>query len=549
MFKAQQCLSRRLLRSYLTAFTTIVLVSGVTRIAYPAESNIKPKLWDSYLRGTVINKLAIQGNFIWLGTSEGLFRLSLDNPSSAPLKFTKSDGLLDDDIQSLCADGNLLWIGLNNGVSCFDGRAFTNYTAANGLMDGAVLAIGANERYVWLGMDTGLARIDKATRRIANFRRYGGWTPEAGSGAVNPAAGSGKAIYCDSLLIAPDGTVWHAAFNLTHTSEDGKVIDTYHCGHGLIHSRILSMAWVGNDLWVASIGGIQRFNVAKRGELKHPFDLRFGSDFHHTVPNPPMRIAADGNILWVATKRDLTRFDTKRLRWLECREASTQLGEKMVLDMLPHGRYLWVATNDGLWRLDKHALENAPSELIADYEDRRLTEIFYPPIVGEFKAGAKSFKTSIDDTDGACNTSKSLRVDWAVPEEDVAHGRIHTVTQWVEFVDATRFDGIIFWVKTNKPATMTLTIRERNGEIWRGDAGAVREAGKWVKVYVPFEGLYLDENHVVNRVLELAQVATVEVQFVFGNAQAGDKLTLWLDEMRYIKSSATELASNAPLTR
>ncbi len=547
MFKVQRCLAWCTLQACtsIIGLTAFMLIAAWTAMG-AAEQGIKPKLWDSYLRGTIINKLAIQGNFVWLGTNEGLIRLSLNNPSSAPLKFTKSDGLLDDDIQSLCADGNLLWIGLNNGVSCFDGRTFTNYTAANGLMDGAVLAIGVSQRYVWLGMDTGIARIDKATRQIANFRRYGGWTPEAGSGAVNPAASSGKAIYCDSLLVAPDGTVWHAAFNLTHTSEDGKVIGVYHCGHGLIHSRILSMAWVGNDLWVASIGGIQRFNVAKRDELKHPFDLRFGSDFHQSVPNPPMRIAADGEILWVATKRDLTRFDTKRLRWLECREASTQLGERMVLDMLPHGNYLWVATNDGLWRLDKGALENSPSELIADYEDRRLTEIFYPPIIGEFNAGAKKFTVSIDDTDGACNTSKSLRVEWTVPEEDVVHGRIHTITQWVEFVDATKFDGVIFWVKANMPATMRLIIRERNGEVWEGRAGSISEARKWTKVFVPFEELNVNNDHVVNRVLELAQIATIEVQFVFGRAQAGDKLTLWLDEMRYVKSSAIGLASASP---
>lgn len=506
--------------------------------ANAAEAGLKPKLWESYLRGITVSKLAIQDKFIWLGTNDGLLRLPLDNPSGAPLKFTKSDGLLDDDIQALCADGNLIWVGLNNGVSCFDGRTFTNYTAANGLMDGAVFAIGVSDRYVWLGMDKGLARIDKATRQIANFRRYGGWTPEAGSGAANPAAGSGKAIYCDSLLVAPDGTVWHAAFNLTHTSEDGKAIATYHCGHGLIHSRILSMAWVGNDLWVASIGGIQRFNLAKRDELKHPFDLHFKSDFHQSVPNPPMKIAADGDILWVATKRDLTRFDTKRLRWLECREASTQLGQKMIMDMLPHGNYLWVATNDGLWRLNKQALEKSPSELIADYEDKRLTEIFYPPIVGEFEAGAKKFKVSIDDSDGACGTSNSLRVDWAVPEEDVAHGRIHSITQWVEFVDATRFDGIVFWVKVNKPATVRVTVRERGGEAWRFNAGAIRDADKWVKVTVPFEELNLDENHVVNRVLELAQIVTIEVEFVFHNAQANDKLTAQLDEMRYYKASA-----------
>jgi hypothetical protein len=518
----------------LPCLVSILLISTALR-ADVSERSLKPKLWDSYLRGVVINKLAIQGDFIWLGTSEGLMRLSLNDPTGTPVKFTKSDGLLDDDIQALCVDGDLLWIGLNNGVSCYDGRTFTNYSQSNGLMEGAVLAIGASKRYIWLGMDTGIARIDKATRQIANFRRYGGWTPEAGSGAVNPASGSGKAIYCDSLLVAPDGTVWHAAFNLTHTSEDGKVLGVYHCGHGLIHSRILSMAWVGNELWVASIGGLNRFNVEKCDELKHPFDLRIGSDFHQTVPNPPMRIAADGEILWVATKRDLTRFDTKRLRWLECREASTQLGQRIITDMLPDKRYLWVATNDGLWRLDKKALENSPSELIADYEDRRLSEIFYPPILGEFEIGARKVKVSIDDTDGACGTSNSLRVEWTVPEEDVAHGRMHTITQWVEFVDATRFDGIVFFVKAKKPLAITVRIRERNGEVWNYDVGEVKAVDEWARVIVPFEEMRLDENHVVNRVLELAQIATIEVVLTFPNAKANETLVAWLDEMRYCK--------------
>jgi hypothetical protein len=201
----------------------------------PVYEPKRKEVWSEYFTGVGINDIALNGDDVWLGTTEGLAKFPALAPSRA-ITYKTADGMLDDDVLSVDVEDGEVWAGSMKGLSRLNGSSFVNYTAEDGLLRGSVVAIDAGEDYVWLGLDTGISRFDKGLGFIKNWAHSGGWSPESGSGSVSLSDKAG--IYADFISVEGD-TVWNGAFNLKETTVDGKDVKTYSCGDGLIHSRVI----------------------------------------------------------------------------------------------------------------------------------------------------------------------------------------------------------------------------------------------------------------------------------------------------------------------
>ncbi len=85
------------------------------------------------------NDLLAFGNFLWIGSNDGLYKMNLEN--YALEKYTRSQGLINNNVQALAMDGTgTLWIAMDGGLSLLEpgGKWFTNMTGDDGLPENSV---------------------------------------------------------------------------------------------------------------------------------------------------------------------------------------------------------------------------------------------------------------------------------------------------------------------------------------------------------------------------------------------------------------------------
>lgn len=183
----------------------------------PASGNAE---WTEFMSGYCIQDIELEGDYLWLGTDEGLVKFSKSG-KQPPIIFTKEDGLIGNDVQVVKIYNNEMWIGTaDGGLSKFDGINFTNYGSKEGLFDCRVMALDVNEDYVWLGLTTGLSKFSKKAEKFKNFELPGGYTPEAGLGSSDSVAKEGmRRIFADSILMDRE-YIWYGAYNLFRSNQN-----------------------------------------------------------------------------------------------------------------------------------------------------------------------------------------------------------------------------------------------------------------------------------------------------------------------------------------
>lgn len=136
------------------AKNTTDLKSGKVEI-----TKAKQGIWRTYdatdgLPGQPNCLLQDRYGYLWIGTNVGLCRYD----GLEFITYATKDGLNGDYVSSLCLDNQgRLWIG-GNGISCFDGKQFTN----NGLIGVEVLSLCSDSRdRLWIGTNKGLSCLDK----------------------------------------------------------------------------------------------------------------------------------------------------------------------------------------------------------------------------------------------------------------------------------------------------------------------------------------------------------------------------------------------------
>jgi ligand-binding sensor domain-containing protein len=117
---------------------------------------------NSPLPFNTVRCIAIQNQFKWFGTDDGLARFDGVNWS---VYTTLNSPLLDDDIRAICVENDtIVWIGtVQGGLYSFDGLNWENYTPTNsGLPDYLVRGIAIDtQNNIWCATSEGIAMFDR----------------------------------------------------------------------------------------------------------------------------------------------------------------------------------------------------------------------------------------------------------------------------------------------------------------------------------------------------------------------------------------------------
>src|SRR6266403_4522846 len=123
-------------------------------------------------RGTALDISAVvrdvHGN-IWIGTSgKGLFRVRSGADSSLPEKFSRADGLSNDNVWSLFEDReHNLWVGTQDGLNCIRDGVVTTLNRGNESAADNVDALAAGPGSgVWAATSSGVNRVDAGSHEL-----------------------------------------------------------------------------------------------------------------------------------------------------------------------------------------------------------------------------------------------------------------------------------------------------------------------------------------------------------------------------------------------
>lgn len=331
----------------------ILLTAGVGRgqsLPTPGDAS----LWTGWQIGqVVIRALAIRGDEVWIGTSNGLIRFN--RKSEAHQIYNTKSGLLSNVVVSIHFDSKgSAWIGTyGGGLSRFDGNSWEHFTP------------------------------------------YGRGPKTYGPEWVlyNPKNGLGD-LWVYDLLFEPNGTMWAATWKGA-SRFDGKNFVTYTMEDGLVDKWVYTIEREPSGvLWFGTEGGVNRFDGKTMKGWTHRDGL--GADVGSPKADPP---AGDGyeegpahhqqdrkenqeanpnyvissaidakGIKWFGTwGGGLSRFDGKNFK--NYTTADGLAGNIVNAIEIDKQGVMWIGTNKGISRFDGKSFKNfnMMSGLLGDY--------------------------------------------------------------------------------------------------------------------------------------------------------------------------------------
>ncbi len=254
----------------------------------------------SGLANDLVYSVAVQGNYIWAATTAGVSRLNTEtggwkifsqqnSPFSEPWAYAvavgtkkiymglwgggvlvydlaqkhwrpymdpdesmeivlyRNQGLIHNMVSSIAYDRQtrMFWAGTYFGLSGYDGRNWHNYlTKDSGLASNFINGVEAVGNIVWVCTQKGLSEFDYKTNTWVTYRPADWRTLDT--------AKPGKAHHGEILITLPDGK--------KRTKETAT---------SLPHNYVLSMAYQGNTIWVATADGLSHGFPQSTKEKSH----------------------------------------------------------------------------------------------------------------------------------------------------------------------------------------------------------------------------------------------------------------------------------------
>jgi len=282
--------------------------------------------------GSYVRSLLADGNAVWVGTTEGVIKVS-SRTGEAVQTFTMKDGLMSPYIFSMNKGPNGgIWFGTNNGgLSRFDGKSWQTYLPSDGLADFWVYGIEfASNGEAWIATWDGVSRFDGKT-----FKNY---NTEDGL--------ADRWVY--ALSIDPEGALWFGTEGgVSRLGQDGKWTSWDH-QDGLGASNTLGLPKSENT-------GFGTLSSLGEAEYKHSHNLSVlapdGNETYNENYIFSMAIDRFGNKWFGTWGGGASRFDGKNWRNFTTEDGlAGNIVYTVIVD--PHDGALWFGTNHGLSRFD-----------------------------------------------------------------------------------------------------------------------------------------------------------------------------------------------------
>ena len=339
---------------------------GVTR--YDTETNT----FSAYrtidgLASDQVSSIAVDGNYVWFGTSNGLNRYDKTIDSWAVR--TRKDGLVSKVITTIAVEPEYVWVGTDReinpdphgweddprfskgGVSRYhrDTDSWNNYTKSDGLIDNEIATIAVDENSVWFGtQDDGVSQYNQVDQAfIKTFTK----TDLLKSNIITSIRADGFQVWFGTAnagvhrFIKPVNTWVH------YTKEDG-----------LSSNHVSWITTQRNDVWFASKeDGVSRFDkVTGEWTLYKQADFLADNDVRDITRDP------EGN-LWLATGSGISIYNPSTRSWeiiskedglptpyvmaVDVTSQSPKSGQRDLIEIstgrLP-GAKIWIGTDRGL---------------------------------------------------------------------------------------------------------------------------------------------------------------------------------------------------------
>ena len=139
---------------------------------------MRRRTWKTFtqnegLLGDEISSICIDGESVWFGTESGVSRFNTKTKEWA--SFARANDLAIDKVTQIVALGNDVWFGtFDHGLLRYDKRTqgWKQFMRADGLSHNRVLDITTAEDYLWIGTARGLSRYDTITDTWTIFTRH-----------------------------------------------------------------------------------------------------------------------------------------------------------------------------------------------------------------------------------------------------------------------------------------------------------------------------------------------------------------------------------------
>jgi signal transduction histidine kinase/ligand-binding sensor domain-containing protein len=228
--------------------------------------------------GMIRSMLCAASGDVWVGTSEGVFRLSAQGDDH----LTTADGLADNSVLTMAfaRDGAVL-VGTNDGFSRVRGHDVESFRSQDGLSQSSVYGLHEDrEGTLWVATGHGLNQfLDGRT------------TPYTTSEGL-PSNHTGPVVQDRA------GVIWTGTLGAGLSRFDGHRFSTFTTRDGLMSDDVLALATDGSRLWVGTDRGL---NLVHAGRVESMARGLPASRVQALVVDP-------SGTLWVGTSRGLAAW-------------------------------------------------------------------------------------------------------------------------------------------------------------------------------------------------------------------------------------------------
>ena len=315
---------------------------GVSRYHRATDS------WNNYTKsdGLVDNEvstIAVAEDSVWLGTqNEGVSQYNKVDQTFIKT-FTKTDLLKSNMITSIYADGFQIWFGTANaGVHRFIKPANTwiHYTKDDGLASNHVTWITVQGNKVWFGSkEDGVSHFDKVSGKWKIYRQADFLADNDVRDITHDADGNlWMATVAGMSIYRPQARNWEVI-----SREDGLATPYIMSVH-IEESDMSNKGMDTQQIWIATDRGIgsRALNGGKWTFYSPPQSQIEGESFVKAFD-------MDGDVLWLGTSSGPAMYDTTTQTWSQL--ATPDGGpDTLVLSVLSHNGVVWFGGLDGIWR-------------------------------------------------------------------------------------------------------------------------------------------------------------------------------------------------------
>ena len=345
--------------------------AGVTRY------DRRTKEWTTIRSGRGTLELAADDDYLWLAApNDGLRRFHFASGTWA--RFRDIKGLLHNHVgeYGLAVDEDYVWVGTLRGLSRYDKRkeSWTPLTALPTLVGRTIRTVDTDERFVWVGTDKGMSRYDKVLGTWKNYRQEGGSENiETHGGHWHRHRRKKKDCLSDdvvSSIMVDDQYVWVGTRDGANRF-DKKALrwDQYKTEHGLPANNVTSVSSDADSIWVGTNSGIGKY-PRTADDRNAWITYTSGTEIQPSAVSKEFAeslvtdqiwcITASKKHVWVGTRRGVSQYDIGRDIWKTI-TVEDGLASDEVSCIVIDGDNVWFGSDRGV------TLYNEKTEVWADY--------------------------------------------------------------------------------------------------------------------------------------------------------------------------------------